>query len=198
MHTHTCYITKLLVMGCGLAYLLTDSTEFCSDWFRINPLEMVLLGCQTLANNDTAHRDVSHHEWIVYSTHIHIHTFTHTHAAPISTTTPTVHTQSEAAAQHSSSRVVDSVQIQAKSQEDSWPDIVPATTINLTDSEPDGQPDSSQQPSLKDLLLNLTRHLLNRSRVFKLLHSRMNSLISLLFQLHVQVLSVLILLPSAE
>ena len=47
--------------------------------------------------------------------------------------------------------------IQAKSQEDSWPDIVPTTTINLTDSEPDGQPDSqSQQPSLKDLLLNLT------------------------------------------
>ena len=78
------------------------------------------------------------------------------HQAAPSTTTPAVHTQSEAAAQHSSSRVVDSVHIQAKSQEDSWPDIVPTTTINLN-SEPDGQPDSqSQQPSLKDLLLNLT------------------------------------------
>lgn len=31
----------------------------CSDWYRINPLEMVLLGCQTLADDSSASRDVS-------------------------------------------------------------------------------------------------------------------------------------------
>ena len=31
----------------------------CSDWYRINPLEMVLLGCQTLADDAPATRDVS-------------------------------------------------------------------------------------------------------------------------------------------
>ena len=30
-----------------------------SDWYRINPLEMVLLGCQTLADDTSACRDVS-------------------------------------------------------------------------------------------------------------------------------------------
>ena len=30
-----------------------------SDWFRINPLEMVLLGCQTLLDHQPASRDVS-------------------------------------------------------------------------------------------------------------------------------------------
>jgi len=29
------------------------------DWFRINPLEMVLLGCQSLSSNAPAKRDVS-------------------------------------------------------------------------------------------------------------------------------------------
>ena len=29
------------------------------DWFRINPLEMVILGCQTLVTGAPASRDVS-------------------------------------------------------------------------------------------------------------------------------------------
>ena len=35
--------------------------SFCADrdWFRINPLEMVLLGCQSLSSNAPAKRDVS-------------------------------------------------------------------------------------------------------------------------------------------
>ena len=45
-----CCVDMMLVLFCDPLY---------RDWFRINPLDMILLGCQTLSSNIPARRDVS-------------------------------------------------------------------------------------------------------------------------------------------
>ena len=39
-------------------YSITQHHVCCRDWFRINPLEMILLGCQGIYCKDEARREV--------------------------------------------------------------------------------------------------------------------------------------------
>ena len=57
-HIYTCTISfhTIIVDNTVMIHLF----DFCyRDWFRINPLEIVLLGCQTLTTRTSAQRDVS-------------------------------------------------------------------------------------------------------------------------------------------